>query len=351
MSKLYDPSLQLRRGLAAMLSGLIGEEVTATRVFNPPPLRGRTCVVALYSFMDGTSGAVMQLDLLLACQLAVVLTGDRIPPLAQIEATGKLTENSDDAIREVCNVIGGMFNYTKRRMKLTGVSIQPVNLDTSEVGGSILPCAIAWSKMPGGRLDLRGRAVDEIMASAKEEAKAAASAGTNLEDIAKLFSGLLKDICDRKVIITTGATLSFTSDLTASVGAYAQHGGEVAMLVVSEIGLSGFMGAAPLKIPLIFVQEQIRRGQLESTVLDGLHEVYNVLTAPYAVRHIRLSSMHWMPGKLPQSVSKLIPANGRVAALNVEIEGFGKGKMALLGDYHIETAGTLAKAELPPQKI
>lgn len=331
MNQPADPRDALARSLAEQLTGMLGVTATATRLVNAPPLPGKHCVVALFSYPDGTSGAAVQLDVPLTCQIGTLLTGEKAPPIAQIEADGFIPPSMRDAISEFCNVLAGLFNATlKRRIKLTGVALLPLGSDLSEVGGIHLPCLIGIPKMSGGRLDLRGKAIEEIAAAAKAQAEE--TSGIDFEKLGVVITDVLSGFCGRTIKAQTGTLLVIKPDLRLSIGEYAPHGGKTSMLIVTELSLSAYLGAAPVFIPRSAALEQIKNNKLEGTLYDGLHEVYNVLSAPYARRHIRLCGLHWQPGNIPQSVRALMPNNARLPAFTIDVDGYGTGKMALVGD-------------------
>ncbi len=334
MQQPSDPRDSLVQSLAEQLSGLLGRTAAVTRLVNAPPMPGKSGVVALFSFPDGTSGAIAQLDLSLVCQIASILTGGKPQPASYLETAGHLPADMRDAISECCNVLAGLFNTTlKRRIKLTGVAILPLQADYAEAGGAHLPCLVGFQGMSGGRLDLYGHTLDEIATAAK--AQATESTIVDVKLLATTLTRVLGGFCNREVTVEPGSMLALKPDVQASVAEYAPHGGTTSMLIISEMALSAYLGAAPMLIPRARALEQITSGKLDGTLYDGLYEAFNILAAPYAARHIRLVALHWLPGAVPPTVRSLIPSSGRLPAFTVDIAGYGSGRMALVGDCRL----------------
>jgi len=327
-----DPRDALVHLFGQQWSILLGIPTTATRLVNAPEFSGKSCLVGLFSFPDGTPAAIAQMDLPLASRIGHLLSGEKIPNICDIEAAGHMPIGMQDALNEFFNVLAGVINSAwDRRVKFTGVALLPLPQDFSEIGGIHLPFQIQFPKVAGGRLDFCGRAIAELTTAAKAQSDESNSDG--LDKLAQVFSNILNAFCGRKVTITTGGLLVLRPDFIGSLATFAPHGsGLTSMLIITEIPLSAYLGAAPMMIPKGGIRDQIVKGRFDGMLNDGLHEVYNILAAPFANRKIKLEDMLWLPGTLPEPVRKLMPPNARVPALTIDIDGYGSGVMALLGD-------------------
>lgn len=322
-----DPREAFGRLTATHLERLLGSATTLTRLVKPAA-SAKSMVTGLFSYSDGTTAAVVQIDLHLSLLMSGLMLGCPTPPAAKVEMVGHLERDIRDALAEALNVIAALFNQSQpRRTKLTGIMLAPGSLDTEEAGAYRIDFSMSIARAGNGRIALTGPAVEASAVTAAKLEDLSQSGGP--EGLMQVCANLISSFVSKEITIEAGAPFQIEAGLRASVGVYTVRGaGKVASVAVCEMGLASMLGAVPLMISASVAQEQARDGKLAGNILDGFHEVLNVLASPFATDKIYLSDLLWIPGTLAQEVRALIPIGKRVPSWKVTIPGYGTGRMA-----------------------
>jgi len=325
-----DPRAALGNALAAQMSMLLGVKTAATWVLNPPPLGDGISTFALFSFANGTSAAAVLIDLQLSCLLGAALLGSPVVPPAHVSTMGAHPREVEEALSECCNVFAALLNAAQpQRLKLTGLVLGPADLDLEELGTCRIEYAVSITGFGAGRLVWFGRAAAAaaIMA-ARQEVESRAIGPEGLGDT---LGQVLGHMIGRAPTFTAGARLTLPASLRAAVPVFRTRQGGIYRVGVCELGLAAMLGGAPMMMPKATLQEQTRAGKLSGTLLDGAHEIFNVMAAPFAHRKVYLEALLWLPGDLPADVRALVPIGGALPAWEVTVADYGSGKFAMAG--------------------
>lgn len=332
-----DPRAALGHSLAAQLSMLLNAKVEATWLLNPAPMGGAISCFALFSYSDGTSAAAVLMDLPLSCLLGAALLGAAPLPPAHIETLGDHPKEVREALQECCNVFAALLNSAQpRRVKLTGLMLGPADLDLEELNQCRLEYSVAIEGLGTGRLAWLGRsAAAAAIACSLAEHKAAKEAdlqrASSGEGLRLTVAKTLQTLIGHEVPVSEAPPLTITAAMRAAVAVYSSRIGKPPMAVVSELSLTAMLGSAPMMIPPAVVAEQTKVGKLSGSVLDGAHEVFNILAGPFAWRKLYLTSLQWLPGTLTGEAATLIRVGAKIPCYQIEVPGYGEGRMGFVG--------------------
>ena len=326
-----DPRAALGNALAAQLTMLLGTKVAATWVLNPPPLGDGISTFALFSFTNGTSAAAVLIDLQLSCLLGAALLGSPVVPPAHVATMGAHPREVEEALGECCNVFAALLNAAQpERLKLTGMVLGPADLDLDELGACRIEYAVSITGLGAGRLVWFGRAA--AAAAIKAARQEVESRALGPEGLGDTLSEVIGRMLGHAPTFKAGSRLTLAPSLRAAIPVFrARQGGGIYAVGVCEFSLAAMFGAAPTMIPKATLQEQTRAGKLSGTLLDGAHEIFNVMAAPFAHRKVYLEALYWLPGELPADVRALLPHNSTLPAWEVTVGDYGSGKFAMAG--------------------
>jgi len=143
---------------------------------------------------------------------------------------------------------------------------------------------------------------------------------------------LLFDLLGRGVAVDKVGKLELEEDEPGAVAEFVTDDGTVGALCVFDGRFAVRAGAALVMVPKAAAEEDLRRGDIEGH-LEVAGEVLNVLSrllnSP-ATPHLRMSTLHRLPGDLPDPVAKLLAAPEYRRDFAITIDGYGDGRMSLL---------------------
>ena len=147
----------------------------------------------------------------------------------------------------------------------------------------------------------------------------------SLHEIATTLNLLLsKDVSVAEgTAITTSPTIA---------GTYIDQQGALGALALVDLPLASHAGAALTMIPANIAASNINAGKPSDEIRENLHEVFNVMVAFFNqgdVPHIRFATLHVSPPPFPDEITALLNGDARHVDLDVDIAGYGAGKMSL----------------------
>ncbi len=146
-----------------------------------------------------------------------------------------------------------------------------------------------------------------------------------LDDVSDTLSLLL----NKQVSVTQGSPITTSPTI---VGTYIDQQGNVGALGLVDLPLASYTGAALTMIPTDTAASNIRSGKLSDEIRENLQEVFNIMVAFFNqgnVPHIRYHQLHTSPPEFPGDINALLNAAGQRADIEVDIQGYGAGKMSL----------------------
>lgn len=148
------------------------------------------------------------------------------------------------------------------------------------------------------------------------------------EDIRDLLVTLL----GRGVAADKVAPLEFEEDAAGAIAEFLTDDDETAALCMFDGEFAVRAGAALVMVPAAAAEEDLSKGEIEPH-LEVAQEVVNVLSklmnSP-STPHLRLGTIHRLPGDLPDGVVALREKPEFRRDFAVHIDGYGEGRFSLL---------------------
>lgn len=149
------------------------------------------------------------------------------------------------------------------------------------------------------------------------------------------FRDLLRDLVGQPVTVKPGSAQQLTTDRPAYLAGYRFDDGSVAAVAVADLDLSAAAAAAIGAMPPNETRAEVAEaGKLEGDMVDFLHEVVNVTAKLFnspSTPHVVLRDLAPVPGELAED---LVAVSTRPTARHdwmVDVEGYGAGRLTLLG--------------------
>lgn len=147
--------------------------------------------------------------------------------------------------------------------------------------------------------------------------------------IRELFTSML----DRD--ITMGPTSPFApSHLNpATIAVYTEDSLEIRALLLLDLPLSAYLGAAIGLVPASGAAAAIEAGAIPDNIKDNVSEVLNIATSLFNVEHaphVRLYSVHPAGGEMPGHLQMMALTLGRREDMKIEIQGYGTGRFSIV---------------------
>lgn len=149
------------------------------------------------------------------------------------------------------------------------------------------------------------------------------------EDIRAVLYGLL----GRDISVSREASTSIPLDAKYVVGLYEREDGKVGGLVVADLELAAYAGAALSLLPTGVAKESIDDGVIEDSLLENFQEVLNVGVQWFTAKgnpRVVLQEVYPPGAKLPDDVKLVMAAPNDRLDVDAEVQGYGKGRIRLL---------------------
>lgn len=149
----------------------------------------------------------------------------------------------------------------------------------------------------------------------------------------KEIRDLLGDLFDREVTLSTSAPLAPGPTVPASIGVLVDDYLEIAALVVTDLPMSAYAGAAIGLVPAASAQACVDDGRLDDVLVENLYEVVNIVSSLFNVpgaRHLKLHALHPAGGDLDPNLRMRALTLGRREDVAVTIGGYGTGRFSLV---------------------
>ncbi len=149
------------------------------------------------------------------------------------------------------------------------------------------------------------------------------------------FRDLLRDLVRQPVTVRPGPPLELREDRPSYLAGYRFEAGEAAAMAVADLTLAAAAGAAMgMMPPQETLAEVEKAAALEGELLEYFHEVAGgtarLLNSP-TTPHVALRSLDPVPGEIPEDLAAMATSPSVRHDWAVGIEGFGEGRLALLG--------------------
>ncbi len=146
---------------------------------------------------------------------------------------------------------------------------------------------------------------------------------------------LLGDLLGRGVAVDKTEALVLEDDQPGLIASYVTAEDAVGALCVCDGPFAILVGAALVMVPANVAKEQLDAGTLDEQHVEFTHEVANILSRLLntpRTPHLRLETLHQVPGDVPEPVTALLGAPEFRRDFVVTIEGYGEGRVSILVD-------------------
>ena len=159
------------------------------------------------------------------------------------------------------------------------------------------------------------------------------SAATPLPS-AKEVRELIEGLVGRDIAVTTGgAMIDPTADDGALLGVYVDNRLALTALVILDLPLAAYLGAALGLVPVRIANVAVEEGMLPEALTENAGEILNVMASLFnaeGVPHVKLDRLYEPRSPIPADVARWILAYVRRTDLDMEVAGYGAGKFSLL---------------------
>ena len=146
-------------------------------------------------------------------------------------------------------------------------------------------------------------------------------------EVAGLLTNLLgKDIAARK-----NDAVQHDDNTSWVYAVYEQDDGTIGAVICCDVATASFGGAALSLIPPGMAQDSIKAGRVADNLAENFHEVLNVCVSLFngSGPRLKLGRCVMPPENAPEDVAAFFDAAGQKLGLDVDVDGYGAGKMAI----------------------
>ncbi len=147
--------------------------------------------------------------------------------------------------------------------------------------------------------------------------------------IRELLTGML----DRD--ITMGPTSPFAPSPLhpATIAVYTEDSLEIRALLLLDLPLSAYLGAAIGLVPPGGAAAALEAGGLPDNIKENINEVLNIATSLFNVDnapHVRLYAVHPAGDEMPGHLQMMALTLGRREDMKIDIQGYGTGRFSIV---------------------
>ncbi len=149
------------------------------------------------------------------------------------------------------------------------------------------------------------------------------------------ITSLLADLLGKKVMANKGKPIAMAPGGAIAMCIFVEDETKNPVaLLICDLAMAGFTGAALALIPPDAGKEAMHTKTLPPNIMENFHEVVNIVGAkvfnsPYTP-HVSLREIIVAPSKLAGELKPLLTSPGAKLFIDVAIDGYGVGKLALL---------------------
>ncbi|NHC46268.1 hypothetical protein [Motilibacter aurantiacus] len=151
----------------------------------------------------------------------------------------------------------------------------------------------------------------------------------NEKDVRDALGGLLF----RDITLSPGEPVVPSPTDPVSIAVYVDDSLGTAAVIVTDLSLSAFAGAAIGLVPVGGAEACIEDRELPTSIKENLDEVLNVLASLFNAEgqpHVKLYATYGLGEAPPNDISAILRAFGRRLDLGVDVAGYGKGRISIV---------------------
>lgn len=150
---------------------------------------------------------------------------------------------------------------------------------------------------------------------------------------AKQVRDLFADLLGREVTLAGAPPLAPGNATPCTIGTYVDDALRICALVVADLPLSAYAGAAIGLLPAGRAEEVVATGRLDEVLAENFHEVLNIAASLFNVpgaTHLRLHGVHPAGGAVDPHVLVQALTLGRREDARLDVAGYGAGRVSLV---------------------
>jgi len=151
--------------------------------------------------------------------------------------------------------------------------------------------------------------------------------------VPKQIRDLFADLLDREVTLTPAAPQAPGRDTPTTIATYVDDHLQLSALMILDLDLSAYAGAALGLIPVAGADEAIDAGALTDVLKENLFEVLNIAASMFNVPnadHVRLHEVYPAGPPLTPQIWAMALTLGRREDFHVDIAGYGAGHVSVV---------------------
>ena len=148
------------------------------------------------------------------------------------------------------------------------------------------------------------------------------------------LAGVMSDLLGKEVNARLGKPLALRSGTPMVLALFRDEQGKVREVVTCDIMLAAYIGAALALLPSDVDLQVIKEQKLPDNLLDNFREVLNVVGGTLFnssdTPQLILDEVITVPQRLPAELKPILTRPGNWLFVDVNLEDYGDGKMAVL---------------------
>jgi hypothetical protein len=147
------------------------------------------------------------------------------------------------------------------------------------------------------------------------------------ESVGELFSGII----GRRVTAAKAPPMNLKAKAARAYGVYRDRDKSITCLCILDLPLSVYAAGAMFNFPGCTINDSIRAGTIDESLLDTVLEILNICAQLFNdYGHQVFQKLYTSSESLPQDAAVVLNAPAGRFDLTVSIPGYGSGLMAVL---------------------
>ena len=149
----------------------------------------------------------------------------------------------------------------------------------------------------------------------------------------KQIRDLFGELLDREATLTPAAPQAPGPTTPSTIAVYVDDSLRISALIVCDLELSAYAGAALGLVPLAGAEAAIEEGALSEVLKENLSEVMNIAASMFnapGADHLRLHEVHPAGPPLPPQLRAQALTLGRREDYHIDISGYGAGHVSVV---------------------
>lgn len=151
--------------------------------------------------------------------------------------------------------------------------------------------------------------------------------------VPKQIRDLFGELLDREATLGPAAPQAPGPTTPATIAVYVDDHLRISALIICDLELSAYAGAALGLVPVAGAEAAIESGGLTEVLEENLYEVMNIAASMFnapGAEHLRLHAVHPAGTPLPPALRAQALTLGRREDFHIDISGYGAGHVSVV---------------------